>query len=75
MCAENLGRALGQTLAETLELMNAVRSQCVAQQLQLNNTHTSTHLNLTEEENHGEKAGMTHLVQQMNIASYVILQK
>lgn len=43
MCAENLGRALGQTLAEMLELMNAVRSQCVAQQLQLNNTHTHAH--------------------------------
>lgn len=35
MRAESLCRAVSQTLVETQELMNAARSQCVAQQLQL----------------------------------------
>ncbi len=38
MRAESLRRAVSQTLVETQELMNAARSQCMAQQLQLHST-------------------------------------
>lgn len=42
MRAESLHRAVSQTLVERQELMNAARSQCVAQQLQLHSTHYLT---------------------------------
>ncbi len=38
MRAESLRRVVSQTLLETQELMNAARSQCEAQQLQLRGT-------------------------------------
>lgn len=42
MRAESLRRAVSQTRVETQALMNAARSQCVAQQLQLHSTHYLT---------------------------------
>lgn len=42
MRTESLHRVVSQTLPETLELMNAARSQCEAQQLLLHSTHYPT---------------------------------
>lgn len=57
MRAESLCRVVSQILLEIQELMNAARSQCVAQQLQL---YGLPH------RDRGEKRRKAHQVQQMD---------
>lgn len=74
MRAESLRGVVSQTLLETQELMNAARSQCVAQQLQLHGTDDSTEAALKEKKLKEKEAGMAHQVQQMNRDLALILQ-
>lgn len=63
MRAESLHRVVIQTLLETQELMNAARSQCVAQQLQLRSTEGPTETALKKKIKEETGAGMAHQVQ------------
>lgn len=75
MRAESLRRVVNQILLETQELMNAARSQCVAQQLQLNSPGYPTEAALKRKIKGKKAARMAHQVQQMNRGlSWILLQ-
>lgn len=58
MRTESLCSAVSQILLEAQELMNAARSQCVAQQLQLHSTHYLTDTAPKMKIRGGTEAGM-----------------